>query len=436
MTFEAPKDLLNPATREGALKELDSLGVRGLRLVLRWHDVAPGADDASKPDFDTTDPGNYAFANYDAVLDAAKARKWKVLLTISGPVPVWATKDRKDTTTRPDPSEFAQFVEAASKHFADRVTLWSIWNEPNQPQFLQPQYDSKGHPASPRIYRALYKAALKGFRAAKVSRPTVLFGETSPVGTGKVVAPLTFLRGALCLSSTYKLQKGCGTLPTAGYAHHAYTRKQGPTYRPPGPNNVTIGVLSRLTKALDRAGRANAIPDRLPLYLTEFGIQSRPDTLAGVSYQQQAEFRATSERIAYDNSRVRSFSQYLLRDDNPIPGVPALERYGGFESGLRTSGGKAKPSLDAFRLPLSARRSGSRAQIWGLVRPVTAPTKAVLQYRNGASGPFRALRTITTNGLGYFQTTAGYRSGRQYRLAWTSREGKAYQGTAIRAYRR
>ena len=29
-------------------------------------------------------------------------------------------------------------------------------------------------------------------------------GETAPTGTGKDVAPLTFLRGALCLNDNYK----------------------------------------------------------------------------------------------------------------------------------------------------------------------------------------------------------------------------------------
>ena len=221
--------------------------------------MAPSADSRSKPDFDTTDPANYDWSRYDPVLDAAKARGWSVLLTISGPVPKWATESRRDTVTRPDPSEFAQFVTAVGRHYADRVATWSIWNEPNQPQFLLPQYDAKHRPVSPGLYRLLYRAALKGLTAAGVKDPSVLMGETSPMGTGKVVAPLTFLRGALCLSSSYKLRKGCGTLPTAGYAHHAYTRKQGPGYVPPGPNNVTIGVLSRLTRALDRAKRAHAV---------------------------------------------------------------------------------------------------------------------------------------------------------------------------------
>ena len=74
--------------------------------------------------------------------------------------------------------------------------------------------------------------------------------------------------------------QGCAKLQPAGYAHHAYTTGQGPTFKPAQPNDVTIGVLSRLTAALDRAAKAGAITRRLPIYLTEFGIESTPTRCA------------------------------------------------------------------------------------------------------------------------------------------------------------
>jgi hypothetical protein len=194
-------------------------------------------------------------------------------------------------------------------------------------------------------------------------------------------------------------------------------------------------VLSRLTRALDRAKRAHAVARTLPIYLTEFGIQSRPDPYAGVSYQQQAEFRAISERIAYDNKRVKWFSQYLLRDDDPVKDVPKLQRYSGFESGLRTSGGRAKPSLAAFRLTLAAKARGSRASLWGIVRPATGATTAEIRYRNGGKGSFRPLATVTTNAAGVFRASVGYRKGRQYELAWTGPDGTTLDGGPIRAYK-
>ena len=78
--------------------------------------------------------------------------------------------------------------------------MWSIWNEPNHPQFLLPQF-VKNKPHSPRIYRNLFLAAQRGLRASGNGADAVLFGETAPRGTPRVVAPLAFLRGALCLTA-------------------------------------------------------------------------------------------------------------------------------------------------------------------------------------------------------------------------------------------
>ncbi len=429
-SFEAPRDLLNPDTRAGALDEIQGLGVKSLRVVMLWKRVAPSSDSSTKPDFDTTDPAGYAWGEYDGLLTDAKARGMKVLLTVSGPVPRWATEDKKDSLTRPDPAEFAQFMTAVGRHMASRVTTWSVWNEPNQPQFLLPQFDSRKRPVSPRIYRALYKAALKGLKAAKVANPEVLFGETSPIGTGKVVAPLTFLRGALCLDSKNRLQKGCSKLPMAGIAHHAYTPRSGPRYVPPSPNAVTIGVLGRLTTLMDRAAKVGATPAKLPLHLTEFGIQSLPDRVVGVSLQQQNEFRALSERIAYDNPRVKTFSQYLLRDDESGSGA---SKYSGFESGLRTTGGKAKPALDGFRLVLSAKATSAGTTLWGLVRPAGGAVSARLQYRSGSSGRWTALTTVRTNSLGFFTLRTKTVKSRQYRVLWTNPAGTELAGPGTRA---
>jgi hypothetical protein len=262
----------------------------------------------------------------------------------------------------------------------------------------------------------------------------VWIGETAPRGTGKVVAPLTFLRGTLCLNASYHKRPSCGRLPGNGWAHHAYTPASGPFFVPPSRNDVTIGVLDRLNSALSKAGRAGAIRRDMPIYLTEFGIQSYPDHIAGVSQQQQAEYRSIAERIAYGNGRVRGFSQYLMRDDLPRSGS-VLERYGGFESGLRTSAGKAKLSYEGFRLVLVATRGSRSTSLWGLVRPATGRTKVTLEYRNAGSSAWRRLKSDTTNADGYWSTTTGVRSGRSYRVRWTAPSGRAFTGPATRAYR-
>jgi hypothetical protein len=433
MTFEAPRDLLDPNRRAAALNEIGSFGVSSLRLVLYWQNVAPSTNSRVRPNVDLSNPAAYNWGQYDAVVAAAKARNWKLLFTVSGPVPRWATNGAKDHLTRPRARDFRTFMQAVARHYGAQVDTWSIWNEPNQPQFLKPQYGARKKPLSPAIYRSLFIAGQQGLRDGGLRRAKVLLGETSPRGTGSVVSPLNFLRTTLCLNKSYKHTRKCSKLNVAGYAHHAYTTGQGPTFRPPQPNDVTIGVLSRLTTALDRAARAGALPRGLPIWLTEFGIESKPDPLRGVSLAKQSDFRSISERISYYNRRVVAFSQYLLRDDLPRRGVPRLQRYPGFETGLRTAAGKAKPSLAGFRLPLVVQRKGSRVNLWGLVRPAHRRTRVTVQVRKGG-GAWKTLRTVGTNGGGYVTARSAYGARLTWRLQWKSPSGTVLRGSTTKAY--
>ena len=437
--FEAPRELLSDdaALRAQTFDEIQGFGVHWVRLVLYWQAVAPDAGSATAPSFDDTDPNAYpGFGRYDRAISEARARGMRILLTVSGPVPRWATRDRTDNVTRPSPERFERFMTAVGRRYRDQVSYWAIWNEPNHPDFLEPQYDSHKHPLSPGIYRKLVQAGERGLDASGNGSDRVWIGETAPRGTGKDVAPLTFLRGTLCLSASYHKRSSCRKLEADGWAHHAYTVASGPFFVPPSRNDVTIGVLGRLNSALAKAGAAGAIRKGLPIYLTEFGIQSYPDHISGVSQRQQAEYRSISERIAYRNARVRGFSQYLMRDDLPVPGATnALARYGGFESGLRTSDGKVKLAYEGFRLPLVATRGSRSTALWGLVRPAAGATKVTIEYRNSGSSTWRRLKGDTANSAGYWSTTTSARSGRSYRVRWTAAGGTVYVGPATRAYR-
>lgn len=439
LTFEAPRDLRNPATRDAAFADLESLGVRALRVVLFWRDVAPDATSRVRPHLDLTDPDVYDWSSYVPVLDGARERGWQVTLTVSGPVPTWATNGAHDAYTRPNPAQFRAFMTAVSRRFGGEVARYSIWNEPNLPEFLRPQYDSRKQPLSPGIYRGLYIAGVEGLADAGDTKP-VLIAETAPNGrVPKVlnanarVAPLTFLRGVLCLNKNYRKVGHCAKLRIDGYAHHAYAQKAGPLDRPKDPDLVTIGSISRLTRALDLAAKAGVVARHLPVYITEFGVQSYPDKLVGVPQLQQNEYRAIAEKIAYDNPRIVAFSQYLLTDDPPT-GPPGLRCCGGFESGLRTAQGHDKPSFDGFRLPLVVRRTaGGRVSLWGLVRPATAPTVVAVARRTGGGG-WRSLGTVTTDARGVWTLRGRDVRKGTWRVSWTAPGGTVYRSPPVRAY--
>jgi len=449
--FEAPSDLLNPATRPHALQQMQWLGVHALRVELHWEGVAPGPRSATRPSFEATNPAAYRWGQYDAVLAEAQRLHWPVLLTVTSPAPRWATSNRKAPyITRPVPRDFREFMTAVARHYGSEVSIYSIWNEPNEPVFLMPQWNSNGTPASPRIYRGLYQAGYAGLQGAGIAHPKVLFGETAPAGYDSVrsllrsekskallhpVAPLAFMREALCLNAKYKRSSSCGELQMSGYAHHAYSKAVSPYFVPSEPDDVTIGVLSRLSRALDRAARAGAIPAHLPIYLTEFGVQSKPNKYLGVSAAQQAEYDAMAEHIAYSNPRVAAFSQYLLKDDS-LGGAPGASVHGGtvgFQTGLEYVNGKRKPLYDGWPVPLTVTKERHGVSLWGLVRPATEATKVTVLVRLKGSKRYRALRTITTNSRGYWSFASSTR-GQYWRVRWTSPTGAKYEGPPIGAH--
>lgn len=426
--FEAPGE---NATPDVLVPKLESLGVNALRLNLRWYDVAPDHDARDRPSGDLTDPAAYNWSRYKPIIDAASAQGWKITVSLAGPAPRWGTEGARDNITKPRASDYQHFTEAAGSEFGDEVAFWSIWNEPNFRTFLMPQFVN-GKPASPAIYRGLYLAGQKGLKAS-VSKPRVLFGETAPRAGADGVAPLEFLRGALCLDSKYKQTKKCDKISTDGYAHHPYAPPAGSYFEPAKPDDVTIGVLDRLTSSLDKAAKAGAINSKVKVYLTEFGVQSYPDLSAGVPLATQSDLRSTAEKIAWSNPRVYGFSQYLLRDDKTNSGTSTTQRYSGFQSGLETDTGKKKPSYDGFRLPLVATLVGTKVSLWGLVRPSDGATRVTV-YQAEKGKPWKALKTIATKSDKSWTLSATNAKNRLWRVMWKNADGEKFYGSATKAY--
>jgi hypothetical protein len=452
MFFEAPRDLVGvaPKARAKALGQLQWLGVKALRVELVWRNVAPAPTSARKPSFDATNPANYNWGEYDPLLAEAQRLKWQVLLTVTAPAPKWATAAKKDYVTRPNSRYFEEFMTAVGKHYGGEVSLFAIWNEPNHPAFLLPQFLSNGKPASPRIYRSLFQAGYEGLQASGMANPKVLMGETAPVGSDSLsrrfiretktlehdVAPLAFLREALCLNSHYRKSGTCEELHPYGYSHHAYT-VGSPTYKPNRPgegDDVTIAVLSRLSSALDKAAAAHAIPAHLPIYLTEFGIQSYPNRELGVPQPQQAAYDALAEKMAWSNPRVAAFSQYLLRDDK-LGGKPGASVHGGFigfQTGLEEYGGKRKPLYYGFPVPLVVSRRGHHYSLWGLVRPAAGATEVTVLVEPKGSHRYRRLTKVRTDAKGVWTLNSPV-PGTRWRVNWRSPAGVLYTGTPIGA---
>jgi hypothetical protein len=438
--FEAPSELLNPATRGEAIEQMQHLGVKAVRIELSWNAVSPGNESAKRPNFNATEPAAYEWGSYDSLIEEIHALHWQILLTISPPAPRWATSNGvAPYVTRPDDRDFKEFMTAVGRHYGSEVNYYAIWNEPNEYNSLRPQFSASGAPMAGTIYRGLFEEGYAGLQAAGIKSPRVFMGETSPGGSAKPlkgvpysgVAPLAFLRGALCLNASYRRAPTCTKLPAYGYAQHPYANNSLNLFsKPKNPEEVTIVTLGRLVNALNMAGKAGAINRGLPIFITEFGVMSKPNLYVGVSVAQQAEYDAISERIAWENPRVASFSQYLLRDDPLSPEANVVT----FQTGVEKANGAKKPLYYGFPVPLTVTYARRGYNLWGYARLAGKVTTVTVLIQRPHSSSYQVLSKVRTGPAGYWTLKSNVR-GTHWRVRWTSPAGLLYEGPPIGAYR-
>jgi hypothetical protein len=334
------------------------LGITRIRVNLHWaFTMSPAQAGARRR------PGtiHYNFTQVDDLIDAARKRGIRVHLTLSGPSPRWANalKSGAKSWYKPNPREFGEFASVAASHFKGRVDRYSIWNEPNWKTWLGPL------DAAPSIYREMYLFAYGAIKRAD-RKAKVLIGETSPYGRpGLSTSPLAFLRKVTCVNKRYRRVRGCPRLKADGYAHHPYDFAHPPGYRYPGGDNVTIGTLSRLTRALDKLKRSGALRvnggGRMPIYLTEYGYFASGHR--ALSAKKRARYLQKAYSIALKNPRVKGQMQYLLLTLPPgsdstfntglvSPGTGGrLSQYNALARWYRAHRGRVKQPGRAFRLP-------------------------------------------------------------------------------------
>lgn len=439
----------DPATQDAALNEMRDLDADVVKIPVIWRNAAPRPTSRSKPSADLSDPDAYpagAWTVVDRAVLGAATRGMGVWLMLTAPAPRWAV-DKEDAeapgATQPDPKDYAEFAEAAGRHFKD-VKIWSIWNEPNLSLFLRPQFQN-GVVVSAIHYRKLYRAGYDALRSAGHGRDTILFGELLPRApvprrANGTVPPLIWLREFFCLDAQLKAYSGADArkhdctgykpIKTSGFAYHPYTTPDGPFWKDPRPDSAMIQHLERVFKVLDAASRTHHLAQRrLKVYSSEFGFQSNPPDRTMIPINLIPLYLNASEYLSYRNSRVATYSQYLLRDDG------ATEA---FQSGLRFADGTPKPGVyDAYRMPIVAvRRSDSSVLIWGKVRAGSGrPPKVEIQVDDGSG--FRTYKTVRPNRQsGYFQRvlTGVNADGDNFRTksgSFLSRETKAEPAPAM-----
>ncbi len=132
-----------------ATDEWRAAGVDVVRLFARWASHVPEPESRTAPTgFDPADqasPG-YRWLFLDRAIDAVRSRGMRVVLTVTGSGPLWASADpsRGNPRYKPVPEAFAKFATAVATRYREKVDRYVVWNEPNLPLWLQPQSTLQG----------------------------------------------------------------------------------------------------------------------------------------------------------------------------------------------------------------------------------------------------------------------------------------------------
>ena len=348
----------NPAT---AFATLTTLKVQVLRVNLYWGGNKWAV--ANKKPSDATDPGDpaYNWALYDRLVKYATDRKIKVVFSFLF-TPSWANGGKAKSVAPTNGKDLQEFAYAAAERYSGlwippswqqnaslgidntplpKVSMWTAWNEPNNPLWLTPQYKKVGKTwriESALQYAKICNAVYDGVHSTALGPlqgEQVACGVTGPKGNDAPrtarpsVDPLTFLSAA----------KKFGMKKFDVYAHHPYADKgsEGPSYKPVGAHarRIQLGNINLLI-ALE-----TKLYGKKPFWITEYGYQTNPPdkTIFGVSWATQAKDMKDAYAIARKNPRIDMMLWFLVRDEPNI---------GGWQSGLETLAGKKKPSWKTF----------------------------------------------------------------------------------------
>jgi aryl-phospho-beta-D-glucosidase BglC (GH1 family) len=321
---------------EGAPAQLDRVQEAGasiIRATADWRAIAPKRPARATNPFDPA----YNLNDLDDMIRNAQQRGIQVMLTIWG-TPGWANGGKEPNVPPRKVADLQNFARALADRYSGRhagypyVGHYSIWNEPNLQIFLSPQFNAKGKIVSPITYAKLYKAGYKGIKTGN-KKALVAIGETSNQGRdhpakGKIgdsVAPATFAR----------MLGGIKGLRFDAYAEHPYATRPNlsPSQKVRFPN-VTMTQLKHFEDMLDVWFKRKDVP----VWITEYGYETKPGEPAGVTNSQQSKYMSQVIRQLKADPRVHMFIWFIFKDSKQSL----------WQSGLFNASGAAKSSYRTF----------------------------------------------------------------------------------------
>ena len=291
----------------------NSTGAGTVRVPIRWRDISTG-------------PGAYDFSLLDQVIGAVRSDVQIVATLFT--IPDWANVDNysADPTARwrasypaDDINDWTDYVEAVTDRYQDRIDLWEVWNEPDNPDFFSPTPD-------PDLYLPILKSARDVIKATD-SDSIVAVGGMSTNGIRKnrwfADAYGNFM------PDLYQAIEDLGDDPDDYFdvvAIHPYW------YPSLGETVQTMNdMVDEITDLMDSKGDSEK-----PLWVTEFGF-----TLNNVDEATQAAALTESLEAFASNERIDLASCYILRDIG-----------NGHLFGLYDSDSNPRQALSAYRAQL------------------------------------------------------------------------------------
>jgi Cellulase (glycosyl hydrolase family 5) len=322
-----------------------------VRLLVQWNVVAKTRPANGADPFDAA----YNFDDIDDAVRAAQEEDQEVILTISG-TPSWANGGKTPNVMPTRLGDYTSFARAIASRYSGRFTgypfvrFWAIWNEPNLQRFLTPQFNAQGRSVAPANYA---KLAAAGYAGVKAGNPLakVAIGETSARGSDKP----TGIRPDHSPGKFAELvAKANPRLKFDAWGEHPYpfVPSLPPTAKVKWPN-VSLSSLPQLEDRLKTLFKRKSVP----IWVTEYGHQTKPPEALGVSYATQAKYIQQSISIVAGYPFVDMFIWFIFQDDPNHQDDPGQE----WQSGVYAQNGSPKgTSPDRFTAsarPLDARNS-------------------------------------------------------------------------------
>jgi hypothetical protein len=416
--FDPPADGLSQQTW---ITKTKATGAKIVQIEVDWPSVEPTAPAAG------VSPSNpagaqFSFSDLDSRVEEIVSSGLTPVFLVTD-APRWAEANGGTATEyatgsyEPNAAAYGALGQALAQRYSGsypnplvpgtslpRVRYMQAWAEANTNFHLAPQWTKiKGKTVNTGaiIYRGMLNAFYAGVKAGDPSTQVIStgmegYGDAPFTGLQRT-HPVTFLENVLCMNANLKRLKCAG-----GPAHFDIIAADpyeafAPTTHAVNKYDASAPDLARLTKVVRKGVSSGALlPHKTkPLWVTEFGYDSKPPNPSAVSTATQAKWLEQGFYIFWHEG-VSVAMWYLVRDQTP----PYNENY---FSGVYFRNGTPKPSYTAYSFPfvIMATTNGKAAQAWGI-----APVGGTVKVQFKSSHGWKTIKTVHAGAGAVFDFTS------------------------------